>query len=177
MDVSHGPFFLPFPNKTRGYFEMCKLCWTLLILLVLVVAGVAYKVVVVGNVVSAPDGRQALQLTSAERNLVLGEMRDFLVAVQGIISASNGGDMQAAAKAARKVGMAAQTAVPPALIAKLPLEFKKLGFDTHRKFDALALDAEQLEDPDHTREQLATLMANCIGCHASYSLVAEGSAP
>jgi len=154
---------------------MCRLCWTLLILLLLVIAGIAYKVVVVGSVETAADGRQALQLTPSERNLVLGEMRDFLVTVQAIISATNRGEMNSAAEAARKVGMAAQTAVPPALIAKLPLEFKKLGFDTHRKFDALALDAEQLGDPDHTREQLATLMANCTGCHASYSLVAEGT--
>ncbi len=38
----------------------------------------------VGSVVQAPDGRQALQLTTAERNMVLGEMRDFLVAVQAM---------------------------------------------------------------------------------------------
>jgi cytochrome c556 len=155
---------------------MCKFCWTLLLLMLLAVAGVAYKVVM-GSVETAPDGRQALKLTPEERNLVLGEMRGFLVAVQGVIAATNREEMQAAAEAARKAGMAAQTAVPPALIAKLPLEFKKLGFDTHRKFDALALDAEQLGDPDHTRGQLAELMTNCIGCHATYSLVAEGAAP
>ena len=161
--------------ETQEQTDMCKLCWTLLILLVLAVAGVAYKVIVVGNVELAEDGRQALKLTPGERNLVLGEMRDFLVAVQGIIEATNREDMEAAAVAARREGMAAQTAVPPALIAKLPLEFKKLGFDTHRRFDALALDAEQLGDPGHTRGQLAVLMGNCIGCHASYSLVTEGA--
>lgn len=152
---------------------MCKLCWALLILLVLAVAGVAYKVIVVGNVELSSDGRQALKLTPGERDLVLSEMRDFLVAVQGIIEATNREDTKTAADAARRVGMAAQTAVPPALMAKLPLEFKKLGFDTHRKFDELALDAEQLGDPDHTRSQLSALMSNCIACHATYSLALE----
>jgi hypothetical protein len=151
---------------------MCKFCWTVLLILLLAIGAAVYKFGVVGSVVQAPDGRQALQLTTAERNMVLGEMRDFLVAVQAIIAATNTEDMAAAATAARKVGMAAQTAVPPALIGKLPLEFKKLGFGTHSKFDQLALDAEQLGDPGQTREQLVSLMNNCVACHATYSLVA-----
>jgi len=154
---------------------MCRLCWIVLSLLLLVMAGVAYKVVVVGSVEETPDGRQALLLTSAERNLVLAEMRGFLVAVQAIVAATNDEKMEAAAEAAARVGMAAQQGIPPGLIAKLPLEFKKLGFDTHRKFDALALDARQLGDPDHTREQLAELMANCLACHATYSLKAAAA--
>ncbi|WP_419641376.1 hypothetical protein, partial [Thiolapillus sp.] len=112
---------------------MCKFCWTVLLLLLLAIGAAVYKFGFVGSVVQAPDGRQALQLTTAERNMVLGEMRDFLVAVQAIIAATNTEDMAAAAAAARKVGMAAQTAVPPALIGKLPLTFKKLGFAAHCK--------------------------------------------
>ena len=150
---------------------MCKFCWTVLLLLLLLIGAAVYKFGFVGSVVQAPDGRQALQLTTAERNMVLGEMRDFLVAVQAIIAATNTEDMAAAATAARKVGMAAQTAVPPALIGKLPLEFKKLGFGTHSAFDQLALDAEQLGDPGQTREQLAALMSKCIACHETYSLL------
>ena len=150
---------------------MCKFCWTVLLLLLLAIGVAVYKFGFVGSVVQAPDGRQALQLTLGERNMVLGEMRDFLVAVQAIIVATNAEDMAVAAAAARKVGMAAQTAVPPALIGKLPLAFKKLGFGTHSQFDQLALDAEQLGDPLQTREQLAALMNNCVACHATYSLM------
>ncbi len=151
---------------------MCKFCWTILLALIVVIGVAVYKFGFVGSVVPAPDGRQALQLTSSERSLVLTEMRDFLIAVQNILAATNTEDMPAAAKAARKVGRAAQTAVPPGLVAKLPMEFKKLGFSTHSKFDELALDAEQLQDPQQTREQLAELMKNCVACHATYSLVA-----
>lgn len=151
---------------------MCKFCWTILLLLLLAIAGAVYKFGFVGSVEPAPDGRLALQLTTAERNLVLEEMRAFVVATQAVLAATNEEDMEAAAAAARKAGMAAQGEVPPALVAKLPMEFKKLGFDTHSKFDQLALDAEQLGDPQHAREQLAALLANCIACHATYSLVA-----
>ncbi|WP_457673150.1 hypothetical protein [Thiolapillus sp.] len=153
---------------------MCKLCWTILILLLLALAGAVYKFGFVGSVERAPDGRLALQLSADERNMVLGEMRAFLVAVQNVIAATNAEDMEAAAEAARAAGMPAQQSIPAALVAKLPMEFKKLGFSTHRKFDELALDAAQLGDPQHTREQLAALMNNCIACHATYSLeVAE----
>ncbi len=46
--------------------------------------------------------------------------------------------------------------------------FKKLGFDTHSKFDQLAMDAESFSDADHSLEQLATLLQNCVACHAVY---------
>jgi hypothetical protein len=151
---------------------MCKFCWTVLLVLLIAIAAAVYKFGFVGSVVQAPDGRQALQLTTDERNMVLGEMRDFLVAVQRVLAATNAEDMAAAAKAAKKVGRPAQSAVPASLVAKLPMEFKKLGFATHSKFDELALDAGQLGDPRHTQEQLAELMKNCVACHATYSLVA-----
>lgn len=153
---------------------MCKFCWTLLLLLLLVLGGAAWKFIVMGSVETAPDGRRAILVSEAERDLVLGEMRDFLVAVQAIVAAGNSGDLAEATAAARRVGMAAQQGVPLSLMGKLPLEFKKLGFDTHRRFDQLALDAEQLGDPAHTLGQLATLLTNCTACHATYSLGTAG---
>jgi cytochrome c556 len=56
---------------------------------------------------------------------------------------------------------------------KLPLAFKQLSVDTHAKFDELALDAEQLGDPDHTLAQLNRLMQNCVSCHAAYRFELE----
>jgi cytochrome c556 len=171
--ASKAEYHLPSVRVEKGETEiMCRLCWTLLVLLLLAVAGVAYKVVVTGKVEPGADGREAILLERGERNLVLKEMRGFLVAVQEIVAATNEGKMEEASRAASRAGMAATHDVPPTLMAKLPLGFKKLGLDTHRRFDRLALDARQLGDPDHTREQLATLMGNCVGCHAAYSLKA-----
>ncbi len=149
---------------------MCKLCWTMSLILLLITGGLAWKFLIQGETVTATDGRQALLLEPAERDLVLAEMRAFLASVQSIVQGVQEKDMDDVARAARHVGAAAQGEVPGSLIGKLPLSFKKLGFDTHRQFDQLALDAEQLGDPDHTLEQLAGLMRNCVACHAAYRI-------
>jgi mono/diheme cytochrome c family protein len=65
--------------------------------------------------------------------------------------------------------------MPGTLIGKLPLEFKKMGFDTHSQFTQLALDAEQLGDGAQTLEQLGTLLENCVACHAIYKFEIERS--
>ena len=149
---------------------MCKLCWTLSILLAVSTAYMGYKFVLTGAVAPSTDGRQAILLDESERNLVLGEMRMFLSSVQKITDGVSKNDMEIVVKAAREVGLAAQQAVPGSLVGKLPLSFKKLGFDTHRKFDALALDAKELGDPQHALEQLSTLMNNCVACHSTYKI-------
>ena len=147
---------------------MCKACWIIVLVLSIAVGSMAYKFIISGDVKLSSDGRQAIQLTDSERNLVLTEMRTFLSSTQAITQALATENMEQAVKAARLVGAAAQQAVPGSLVGKLPLEFKKLGFDTHQKFDQLALDAEQLGDPEYTLKQLAELMNNCVACHAIY---------
>ncbi len=154
---------------------MKKTCCILAGLLLLVCVGMAYKFLIHGSTAPAADGRTALLLEESERALVLSEMRAFLASVQGIIQAAGSADMAAVAAHARGVGMAAGDDVPSTLVGKLPAAFKKLGFGTHSSFDQLALDAEQLGDPQHAMEQLAELMGNCIACHATYRI--EVAAP
>ena len=72
--------------------------------------------------------------------------------------------------AAGQVGAQAQRGMPGSLMGKLPLPFKKLGHDTHKKFDLLALDAKQLGDPQHSLQQLSELMKNCVACHSTYKI-------
>jgi len=133
-----------------------------------------YKFILSGDVIKSEDGRLAVQLTTDERDLVLNEMRTFLDSVQKITHGVAKNDFSAASKAARIVGRAAQQEIPGSLVGKLPLEFKKLGFDTHSKFTQLALDAEQLADTEHTMNQLSELLNNCVACHATYKFeVAE----
>lgn len=147
-----------------------RLCWTLTTLLALGLAATLYLFLVRGSVAPASDGRTAILLEPAERDLVLAEMRAFLQATQSVLVAANAGDLTAAAAAARAVGTAAQQAVPATLIGKLPLGFKQLGFDTHSRFDRLALDATDLGDPAQTLTALGELMSNCVGCHAAFRI-------
>ena len=128
----------------------------------------AYKFIFSGNAEKSADGRLAITLTVNEKDLVFSEMRSFLNSVQKITQGVSSKDFDAVAEAAREVGRAAQQGMPGTLVAKLPLDFKKTGFDTHAKFTQLALDAEQLGDSEHTLEQLSILLQNCVACHAAY---------
>ncbi len=151
---------------------MRKTCWTVVLILLVALLGTIYKFVIEGKTQPATDNRVAIQLSPGEKDIVLAEMRAFLASVQQIIHGVTARDTTMVASSARSVGRAAQQAVPGSLMGKLPLEFKQLGRDTHERFDLLALDAEQLEDENHTLVQLGTLMQNCVACHAAYRLEA-----
>lgn len=148
---------------------MCKFAWTLAAVLAVAVGLLLYSFVWRGQVLPAGnDGRVAIALEAGERDLVLAEMRTFLHSVQLITDGVAREDMQQVTEAARRSGLAAQGSVPPGLMAKLPGAFKVQGMDTHSRFDAVALDAEQLGDPTHTLTQMGALMQNCVACHAAY---------
>ena len=129
---------------------MCRVCWILLTVLVLLAGGVVYRLVISEAADPGADGRQIIDLQADERDFVLAEMRAFLHSVQEATMGISDDDMQRVVAAARSSGHAAQHTVPASLVAKLPTSFKKLGFDTHRRFDELALDAEQLGDREHS---------------------------
>jgi len=142
-------------------------------LLIIIVAG-AYKFIFQGSVVESSDGRMAIQLNAAEKNMVLTEMRALLESTQKVTEGITKKDMSQVIKYARQVGMAAQSGVPGTLMGKLPMEFKILGSDTHKKFDQLALDAEDFGDSEHALLQLSALMQNCVSCHATYRISESG---
>jgi len=151
---------------------MNKLLFIIIIILLAIITFGGYKFIIQGSSTSV-DGRTTIHLSDSERYLILEEMRGFLTSTQQIVAAIADDDLEKAAIAAKKVGRAAQAQVPASLMGKLPMAFKKLGFDTHTKFDQLALDAESLEDGSYTLEQLSQLMQNCIACHATYRLEIE----
>ena len=147
---------------------MKRICCVSAVLFLVATLTLVYLFVIRGQTVPASDGRTAILLAPGERDLVLGEMRGFLVALQTISQAIVDEDTATAVKAARKVGAATQQEVPASLVGKLPLEFKQLGFDTHTRFDQLALNMEQFGDTSEALPELATLMGNCTACHAVY---------
>lgn len=152
---------------------MHKLSWSIYGILLIALIAVSYKFIYSGSVNTIEeegDGRQALILSDIERNLILTEMRLFLSSVQAITSGVSKENIPQIIKAAREVGAKAQPPTPDSLAAKLPLNFKKLGRDTHTKFDMLALDAEELGDPQYSLQQLSELMNNCVACHSAYKI-------
>lgn len=147
-----------------------RMLLAIIALLLLVIAALAYKFIVAGSVEKGDDGRTAILLEPGERAFVLGEMRGFVAGLQQLTAALAQDDMPAAAAAARHMGMGAAHAAPAPMVAKLPLEFKTLGFGVHRDFDAIAVDAERLGDPKHTLTQLAGALQKCVACHGRYQI-------
>jgi len=96
--------------------------------------------------------------------------------VQTITSALVDGDMKTVETTARSVGMAAAEGESPAMMAKLPLEFKTLGLATHKGFDDLADLAAGGAVPMAVLGNLSTLMLNCTSCHQGYQLKATAAA-
>lgn len=138
--------------------------------LAIIVAVFVYKFTV-GNVQPSDDGRQAILLTKDERNMVLLEMRTWLQSSQGILAAVSEKDFGEMVRSAKASGMGAEAGTPASLFRKIPLEMKALGFDTRRKFDDIAADAEKYKDGDRIVAKLSVAMNNCTGCHGTYRFV------
>jgi cytochrome c556 len=118
---------------------------------------------------AAGPQRAVVPLTPDEREHVLGEMRDFLVALQGITDGLARNDFGAVAAAARKVGAGSEAGrMPPAIAKKLPPEFRQLARATHEGFDSLAADAANRRDARQTLAQTSALMQRCNACHAAF---------
>ena len=149
---------------------MCKLCWTLL-LTAIVAAIVAIFMLASGNKTTpATDGREVIWLEPQQRDLVLAEMRTFVSSLRDINQALATDDSELFQEASLRVGLDAQQGVPLDMMKALPLPFKKLGMDTHKKFDVLAESSRQGADSKELLLELSQLMNNCIACHAAYQL-------
>lgn len=126
-----------------------------------------------GTTTAGTDGRNAVVLAPAERDLILSEMRGLLGGVHGILDGIGRGDRKQIAGAARAIGMGSAADVDPVLMAKLPLPFKQLGMSVHRDMDALAQAAESGLPLPEVQRMLTGTLAKCTGCHAAWQLVAR----
>jgi len=138
--------------------------------LVAVIAALVFKFVVAGSTLAGDDGRTAVVLAPGERAFMLREMRGFVSGVAQLTDALSRNDMSAAASAAATMGAARAHDVPAAMMGKLPIGFKEMAFGVHRGFDAMAADARQFADRDHTLAQLAGVLGQCAACHERYQI-------
>jgi len=144
--------------------------WIVIGVLIAVIGAIGIKFVVLGSTEKGDDGRTAVILEPAERMAVLEEMRLLLETSQVIVEALANEDLKAVEDAARPIGSDAIATVDFALRAKLPLEFKKLGFRTHYAMDEIADMAKAGKPAKEIQLLLANTMNNCIACHAMYQL-------
>jgi hypothetical protein len=126
-----------------------------------------------GNITSGTDSRTAVVLKSSEREFILAEMRGLLSATQGIMDAANQGDLQRIIKISKSVGMESAADVNPALMAKLPLEFKMLGMSVHHDMDQIAEAAEKGTRAPEIQKMLSVTLLKCVACHSAWQLKSE----
>jgi hypothetical protein len=144
-----------------------KLAQIALLLWVVTVSVIAWFFIR-GNTAAGNDGRTAIVLQPGERELVLAEMRGLLAATQGIVEGANQGDMPRIIEAARAAGMAGTADVNPALMAKLPLEFKALGMSVHHEMDGIAKAAEDGKPAAELLKMTSDTLTKCVACHAAW---------
>jgi hypothetical protein len=154
------------PGRQRLYLAI-------IVLLLVVIAAMAWKFIVAGSTQKAPDGRTVILLAPAERAIMLTEMRGFVVGLGRITDGLARDDMPAVAAETRALGTAKAHDVPVEMLARLPLEFKKRAFAVHDGFDAIARDAEALHAPKHTLGQLGGVLSQCAACHERYRVSAD----
>ncbi|CAK0763056.1 conserved hypothetical protein [Gammaproteobacteria bacterium] len=128
-----------------------------------------------GHTKESTDGRRTVLVSAGERSMIFREMRGMLSSVQGILIAHVANDKAEVARVASLSGMGAAVDVSPALLFKLPLEFKELGFGTHRAFDTLAQAAKDEGTSNMTLVRLGELLGRCVACHAAYQFQIEGN--
>ena len=146
-----------------------KVLWAIIILL-FGFSGFLVNKFVSGKTEVSDDGRTNVILTKDERNLILEEMRAFLVSVQGVSEAITNNDLDKVAKLSHEAGMAAEEGTPGALLQKIPLPMKQMGFAVRGMFDDISASAKETKDPVVLRKKLDTLMKTCIACHKIYRM-------
>jgi len=125
-----------------------------------------------GNTTAGTDGRTAIVLQAGERDFVMTEMRGLLAATQEITEGASQGDIQRIIKAARGAGMAGAADVNPALMTKLPIEFKKLAMGMHGNMDEIAKAGESGKPVPELLKMTSNALAKCVACHAAWQVKA-----
>lgn len=123
-----------------------------------------------GTTTVSTDQRRAVILSPSEKDLVLGEMRTMLTAVNGMLGALSENDMKKAAVAASSAGMAMAVDTSPVIMAKLPLDFKELGMGTHKAFDDISADIDKGAPLPEILKRMHEITNRCVACHQANRL-------
>lgn len=125
-----------------------------------------------GNTTAGTDGRTAIVLLPAERDFVMKEMRGLLAAMQEIADAASQNDVPRIVKAARSAGMSGAADVNPALMVKLPVEFKKLAMGMHGDMDEIAKAGESGKSAPELLKMTSGALVKCVACHKDWQIKA-----
>jgi hypothetical protein len=149
-------------------------CTSVFLLWILTITGLGWFFIK-GWTTTGSDGRTEILLAGAERDQILGEMRQLLKAVDGIVRGLGAAepDRKLIQEAARAAGMGMAADVEPTIMAKLPLPFKQMGMPIHSDMDALADAITRNETSQQILQRLSSMTARCTTCHDMYRFSAD----
>lgn len=150
---------------------MSRFFKVLLVLSLLLNVFLIFRFFIIGNTIQNPkDNRVAIALSKENREFVMFEMRTFLEGIKNIHDGLQSNDYKKIELNASKSGMSVENHVPAELFRSLPLDFKKMGFDTHDRFDKIAKMAKEKARKEAINQELSGLMNNCVSCHSSFKI-------
>lgn len=141
-----------------------------LILWLITIVGAGAYVMSGGASKQVVGNRMAIVLSEQDRDLVLDEMRTMLSSTQQIIDGLSRGDRQQVVQAAKLAGMGSAIDLDPNFLAKLPLDFKTLGFSMHSDMDAISKAASQGATERELTSMLGATLTKCVGCHSAWEI-------
>lgn len=114
--------------------------------------------------------RSVVELTAAERNYLLNEMRYYLDLMWMVNESLSRDDLRTVAIVARRrAELSAASRLPPELEAKLPSVFRASWRETNRMIDEIAVHAGTPEaSPKSVLGRMASLLQRCNECHTLY---------
>jgi len=123
--------------------------------------------------------RTAIELSPAERNYLLNEMRYYLDLMWLVNESLSREDLRTVSIVAkRRAELSAANRLPPELEAKLPFVYRAGWRETNRQIDELGTHAST---PDATVKsvlgRMATLLQRCNECHTLYQFRAVPARP
>lgn len=149
---------------------MKKLLPLLLVFSVLLNVFLVYFFVFRGEVIEPKDQRKTIIMSEGNREVVLGEMRNFLKTIQQINEGLLENNVEKIKNAAKSSGMNTGETVPQGLIKSLPYGFKEMGIGTHQLFDEMIKNLDDHFNKKDVQQQLNQILNNCVACHQVYQI-------
>lgn len=129
-----------------------------------------------GHVLVPAGQRMAIQLTAAERDYILNEMRFQLDMLYVISEGLSRDDMNTVAIAARRRGTDTLSQVPAAVYDKTPPAFRDLIRESRAKIDQIAAEAGAKAPREAMLRRVTELLYTCNSCHANWQLQVTAAA-
>lgn len=123
--------------------------------------------------------RTAIELSAAERNYLLNEMRYYLDLLWMVNESLSREDLRTVSIVAkRRAELSAANRLPPELEAKLPSVYRAGWRETNRQIDELGTHASTSEATVRSvLGRMATLLQRCNECHTLYQFRSDPARP